>query len=372
MDDLEAIHLLESMLRIPSVSYEEGALANFLAQSMTELGFDAEVDAAGNAVGIIGEGPVTGVLLGHIDTVPGNIPVRVEEGRLYGRGAVDAKGPMAAFIAAAARVARSGSEGLRLILVGCVEEEAPSSKGARYVLPLYRPDFCVVGEPSGWDRITLGYKGTLRLRLHFEQPSAHTAHQGPTVGERTVEAWNNIVASAATFNAGRERIFDQLLTALISLQTASDGRYDWADLDCNFRLPTDLSPEQAEVLVAEAAPNCMRFVMGSVPAWAGPRTTPLHRAMARSVRAQGGSAQFVVKTGTADLNLVAPAWGCPALAYGPGDAALDHTPDEHILLDEYLRGVAVLEGALAYCAQVFAPNEGHPLPPASGYPYPAV
>jgi hypothetical protein len=55
---------------------------------------------------------------------------------------------------------------------------------------------------------------------------------------------------------------------------------------------------------------------------------------------------------------VAPAWGCPALAYGPGDAALDHTPDEHIVLAEYLRGIAVLEQTLQTCAQDAARQAG--------------
>jgi LysW-gamma-L-lysine carboxypeptidase len=54
----------------------------------------------------------------------------------------------------------------------------------------------------------------------------------------------------------------------------------------------------------------------------------------------------VYKTGTADLNIVAPVWKCPAVVYGPGDSALDHTPNEHIALDDYARSVAVLVNVL--------------------------
>jgi LysW-gamma-L-lysine carboxypeptidase len=53
-----------------------------------------------------------------------------------------------------------------------------------------------------------------------------------------------------------------------------------------------------------------------------------------------------MKTGTSDMNILAPVWGCPALAYGPGDSRLDHTPDEAIDLDEFWRGVDVLSTAL--------------------------
>jgi LysW-gamma-L-lysine carboxypeptidase len=57
--------------------------------------------------------------------------------------------------------------------------------------------------------------------------------------------------------------------------------------------------------------------------------------------------RFVVKTGTADMNVVAPHWPeTPVLAYGPGDSNLDHTPNEHIDLNEYLRAIEVLKGTL--------------------------
>ena len=346
MNDAAAIDLLEAMLRIPSLSGEEGPLATFLVGQMERLGFAAHIDGAGNAVGSCGSGPHTLVLLGHLDTVPGAIPVRREGGRLYGRGAVDAKGPLAAFVVAAARHQAAGGAG-RVIVIGCVEEEAPSSRGAHYVLPRYQPDGCIVGEPSGWDGITIGYKGALRVMLRLEQGARHSAHAGATVAERACATWEQIRQGAATFNGDRPRAFDQLLPALLSVQSGGDGRRDWAELHINLRLPLDLPPAAAVSWVEGHAPDCAVAVLGATAAWTGPRTTPLHRALTQGIRAQGGTPRFLLKTGTADLNLVAPAWGCPALAYGPGDAALDHTPDEHILLDDYLRGIATLEHALA-------------------------
>ncbi len=80
----------------------------------------------------------------------------------------------------------------------------------------------------------------------------------------------------------------------------------------------------------------------AIPAWAGGKNNPLVRAFLSGIRSQGGEPRFVYKTGTADVNIVAPAWGCPALVYGPGESSLDHTPDEHIQLDEYEKSVQVL------------------------------
>ena len=68
--------------------------------------------------------------------------------------------------------------------------------------------------------------------------------------------------------------------------------------------------------------------------------------MLRAIRTHGGRPKFKLKTGTADMNIVGPAWGCPIVAYGPGDSSLDHTPEEHVDIGEYLRAIEVLVGAL--------------------------
>src|SRR6267143_3785564 len=155
------LELVRGLVEIPGISRREGDAVEWLVARMGERGFRARVDDAGNAVGEIGEGPFHVVILGHIDTVPGEIAVRVEGDELVGRGAVDAKGPLAAFVAAASKPV----PGVRITVVGAVEEESPTSKGARYRATLAAPDWCVIGEPSGWDAVTVAYKGRLALRI---------------------------------------------------------------------------------------------------------------------------------------------------------------------------------------------------------------
>lgn len=70
------------------------------------------------------------------------------------------------------------------------------------------------------------------------------------------------------------------------------------------------------------------------------------RAFLHGIRTAGGRPRFKHKTGTSDMNVVAPAWGCPVVAYGAGDSRLDHTPYEHVAVAELRRSVAVLEAAL--------------------------
>jgi [amino group carrier protein]-lysine/ornithine hydrolase len=343
---MDPVELLEGMLRIPSTSTNEAEVAQFLVRAMADLGFESFVDAAGNAVGIAGAGPEI-VLLGHIDTVPGVVPVRVEGGMLYGRGAVDAKGPFATFVCAAARLIAEGPPRRRIVLVGAVEEEAASSKGAHYAAGQYRPEACIIGEPSGWDRLTLGYKGRLLVDGRWEQPMAHSAGSTPAVAERAVDFWNAVAAHCAAHNQGRQRLFDQLLPSLRAISSGSDGLADWAALTVGVRLPPDLSPDAlADTIAALAGGGAELRFHDLCPAYQGDKNNPLVRALLRGVRAAGGQPGFLLKTGTSDMNVVGPAWGCPILAYGPGDSALDHTPVEHVEVAEYLRAIDVLTIAL--------------------------
>jgi LysW-gamma-L-lysine carboxypeptidase len=117
---MEPPETLAGLLRQYSPTGQEAQAANWLVTRMRSLGFEqASVDAAGNAVGLLGKGPRELVLLGHIDTVRGEIPVRLEEERLFGRGSVDAKGPLAAFVDGAA--AAGSHSGWRLVVVGAVQ-----------------------------------------------------------------------------------------------------------------------------------------------------------------------------------------------------------------------------------------------------------
>ncbi len=355
MNQPDPIALLEGALRIPSTSGDERAVAEYFVAQMRQLGLESYVDAAGNAVGELGAGPAI-VLLGHIDTVPGDIPVRVEDGRLYGRGAVDAKGPFATFVAAAARLARAGELGARLVLVGAVEEEAASSKGAHYIVDKYAPTACIIGEPSGWERLTLGYKGRLLAEGRWEQPMAHTAGREIAVAERAVAFWNAVAAYCAEQNAGKARLFEQTIPSIRTIVSGSDGLTDWAELTVGLRLPPGVQPGALATELAEHAHGGRLAFRGGCEAYQGDKNNPLVRAFLKGVRAAGGTPGFLLKTGTSDMNVVGPVWRCPILAYGPGDSSLDHTPHEHVEVAEYLRAIDVLEVALRALACSPAPH----------------
>lgn len=321
----------------------------WLVRRMTSLGYEeAFIDDAGNAVGVIGQGSKQVLLLGHIDTVPGEIEVRRDgispHEILYGRGAVDAKGPLACFVDAAAKL--GAKDDWQFVVIGAVEEER-DSEGARFAAKQYRPDFAIIGEPNRWDRFALGYKGSAWAALTVRRGQAHTASGEPTASEAAVEAWLNIKAFVDSFNVDRQRAFDKLLLTLRSMESGSDEFEQWARLKVGVRLPVDVPPEDWYAKLTEVAREAVVEPVGfAIPAWVCEKNTPLVRTFLSAIRSQGGEPRFVYKTGTADLNIVAPAWKCPVVVYGPGDSRLDHTPDEHIELGEYTKAVRVLSEVL--------------------------
>ncbi|MDQ7034446.1 MAG: M20/M25/M40 family metallo-hydrolase, partial [Anaerolineae bacterium] len=282
---------------------------DMLTQWMLEYGYDtAFIDAAGNAVGIIGKGSRDIVLLGHIDTFGGNPPVRREERYLYGRGSVDAKGSLAAFAVGALRA--NLADDVRLIVIGAVEEEARSSKGARFAATQYQPQMCVIGEPSQWDRITIGYKGRLLLEWEWRGALAHSAGQAATGAELAFAYWQRVQDYTKQTNEGEDRIFGQLDVTLQDINTGQDGAYGWARMTIGFRLPPKKDPYQiASDLQNEE--NATVTAHGHEVAIVADKNTRLSAAFRGAIRAQGGKPRFVHKTGTSDMNVVAPIWNLP-------------------------------------------------------------
>ncbi len=334
-----------------SPSGQERGAVEWLVARMKSLGYDnAFIDEAGNAVGVMGQGTKQVVLLGHIDTVLGEIKVEQISGLLYGRGSVDAKGPLASFVDAVAKV--GAKDGWQFVVIGAVEEER-DSEGARFVVNQYKPDFAIIGEPNQWDRVSLGYKGSAWANVTVKRGQAHTASGEETAAEAAVETWLKIKAYVEAYNADKDKVFDKLLLTLRGMESDSNDFEQWAKLKIGVRLPVEISPENWYLKLKEIISDShlqghyhLERIGFPVPAWKCEKNSQLVRSFLSGIRSQGGEPRFVYKTGTADLNIVAPVWQCPAVVYGPGDSALDHTPNEHINLEDYKKAVDVLSATL--------------------------
>lgn len=116
-----AVELLKNSLEIYTPSRSEGGLANLIKERcMSDLGFErVTIDSVGNVIATKGSGEPKMLLCGHMDTVPGQVPVRIDSGYIYGRGASDAKGPLISMLLAASEFKQKGT----IIFAGVVDEE---------------------------------------------------------------------------------------------------------------------------------------------------------------------------------------------------------------------------------------------------------
>lgn len=304
-----------------------------------ELGYAARTDAVGNGIARRGRGRPRLVFLGHIDTVEGRLPVRRRAGRLYGRGTVDAKGPLAAALLAGRELASPGE----YLVVAAVGEET-DSRGARHLLSRLRPDAVIAGEPSGWDGVTIGYKGEVRVELTFRGRRTHFSSPIPTTTDRVI-GW---VGAVRAFVADRahDSPFRSLTAKVVEVQSRRRGDEETARVTVDFRLPPTISTRELLRTMPRATGASRPVVKIRVEPIEVDRTNPVVASLVEGVRAAGGRPTLWRKGGTSDLNLVVPAWRVPGAAYGPGDARLDHTDRESVSLSEFARSVTVLRVAL--------------------------
>ncbi|GAB3887272.1 [LysW]-lysine hydrolase [Kibdelosporangium lantanae] len=339
LDD-PAVAMLHRFLRIPSPSGAEAALATEAVRAMRALGYDAHVDDAGNAVGTIGSGDgPTVMLLGHIDTIDGAIPVHLTDGHLHGRGAVDAKAPFAAMVYAGAIAGPSFPGTIKV--VGAVEEETPGSKGAVAIRRTHEPpDALIVGEPSGCSTIVLGYKGKLDLRYEVTCPPTHPSNPADKASELAARCWSTLLELLGP-DAGHGS-FDRPGATLVAIT----GDLVRAEAELSVRTPPGFDDHAlVDALRRRSGPGRLS-VVNSIAAVRTDRRDPVVRALSTAIRGTGGTPTLKVKTATSDMNTLAQQWRVPMATYGPGDSRLDHADDERIAVAEYRQGIAVLVDAL--------------------------
>lgn len=329
--------LLREMIEIYSPTGSTDILVDFLIGWAGRRGFHAHKDEVGNFIAEKGEGK-TILLVGHLDTVAGEIPIRVEGKRLYGRGVVDAKGALACFLEAAHAVKRG-----RIVVVGTIDEEG-DSKGAQNILNKYNPNFIVIGEPSGWSNLNIGYKGRINLLYTNEKSKEHTSSPNPNCIEEAMAFFNGMRKFCDSFNEGKT-LFEQLGMKLLSINSEEDGFTQKTKMTMNFRIPPHFDIEKMRSHAEKCKCNAsLHYSHYEEPVRAG-KDNKLVKAFMKAIRLNGGKVSFKLKSGTSDMNILQK-YNVPMVTYGPGDSTLDHTPFEHLDVGEYEKAVEVLKMVL--------------------------
>lgn len=343
MDESE---ILLELLRAYSPSGAESAGVEAFVSAAERLGYTVQIDPAGNGIASIGTGAPEILFLGHIDTVPGELPVRLEDGRIHGRGACDAKGPLAAALAAGVGGPGTG----RWTVVAAVGEET-DSRGARYLAGRPGPQAVIAGEPNRWDGVAIGYKGMLHRVGRFTAPRRHGSAPDPTATERAIDYLRQFETAVGPRSATG---FRNLTWKLLGIRPEPRSDLDAVRIDLDIRLPPGVPVDTVEARLPPLPEGCGWETGIGIEPWETPRATAVVRALELGIRSVGGVPTLWRKGGTSDMNLVAPVWGVPAAVYGPGDPHLDHTSEESVDREELGRSVAVLRAALPRLAAELA------------------
>jgi len=333
LDRETARDLVFDLVATPSPSGEESECAELLVDFFEAQGREAWIDEIGN---VRAPADDSVLLTSHVDTVPGDIPVEIEDDELWGRGSVDAKGPLAAMAAAAVETGVS--------FAGVVGEEV-DSRGARHLVETREsaPEAVVNGEPSGWEGITLGYRGLLAGRYVSTSKQGHSSRPDKNAIQEAIDWWS---AVEAEFDPDEwTPIFEQVTTKPITIDggPTPDGLSVEATMEVQLRVPPQFTPEEVrEIADGELDGGTVNWFDSVHPVMESSRN-PVARAFRAAIRGVDGDPTMLRKTGTSDMNVYARSWNCPMVTYGPGDSDLDHAPDEHLDLGEFDRSVSVLE-----------------------------
>ncbi|MGN6614924.1 MAG: M20/M25/M40 family metallo-hydrolase [Candidatus Nitrosocosmicus sp.] len=356
-----AIELLKNSLEIYSPSRSETKIANFLKDVCLDLGFEqANIDSVGNIVATKGTGDPIILLCGHMDTVPGIVPVRSDGNYIYGRGASDAKAPLIAMLLSAADFPKQNGT---IIFAGVVDEEGNATGIKNLVKDKnLNPHYAIFGEPSGIDNITISYKGRLEIRLLCDVlNSAHAS--APWISLNAIEEiytiWNDLKKTLDSSSAG---IIKHKADSISYSVTEINGglSHNVTPQKCrmtiDIRIPTNSSCDDILKLIDNYISGIKKdknslIIKYSVEDKTEPfranTSSPLIRSLVLSILDIRKKRPLLLKkTGTGDMNILGNELNIPVVTYGPGDPHSSHTENERIFISDYLTGIEVYKNTL--------------------------
>jgi putative selenium metabolism hydrolase len=361
---------LRDLVRIPSLSHHEGAVAARLADEMRCVGLDEVwTDRIGNVIGRVGSGEGPKLLLnGHLDTVDVGDPQRwlhapydgvEEDGILYGRGACDMKGGLAAMVYGAKALLDSGVDlAGDLYLVGVVQEEPCEGLGMRVLVEEegIRPDYVVLCEPSDL-QVRLGHRGRLEMQMEVRGRAAHAS--SPSLGD-------NAIHNAARLIFGLELLASRLPTdpflgqgslTVTEIESEAASRNAVPDR-CTFYVDRRLTLGETENKALAEVQNIINTeemdarvrvteyrstsyagyecrIKNAFPAWAMPEHHPLVQTTTRCVRETLGYRPRLGRWAfSTDGTYTSGVANIPTVGFGPGEERYAHTLDDQVRLKD--------------------------------------
>lgn len=340
----DPVAFLEDAVRTPS---HEGVseMRAFLRETLADHGVEPTVDDAGNVLASRGSGHPHLLFNTHIDTVPPHVPFSCDDGVIHGRGACDAKGPLAAMLGAFLAVEPAG----RLTLAVTPDEETHST-GAAVLSP--DADACVVGEPTGLD-VCNAAKGRFEGTITVSGENAHAAE--PESGVNAIGGAGRVLDAIENFDADAdphpELGAPTLTPTTIEGGSATNQVPDGCRITVDRRsVPPETAAGFAEALTARLsdvdADAEFRFTERETP-FLEAFETPADARVVEALREAGGGD---VRPFSAATEASYFAREAPTVVFGPGaladeSGAVAHSDREYVRVEAVERAAAILERA---------------------------
>lgn len=382
MTDADLLALAQSLIRVPSPPGAEHDVVDVILRAMKGAGFDGFWrDEQGNAVGVvIGAEPGPTLLFdAHCDTVgiaPG-VPWQhdpfgadVEDGWLYGRGAADMKGALAAMIAAAGRVDKTRLRG-RVVVSATVLEENLEGAALQYVMDGIHADYVVIGEAT---ELNLARGGRGRAEIHLETIGAPGHSSTPDVGRNAVLDMLPVIAALAELPLPADPFVGRGVMALTDIISDPYPAYSVTPSRCRVTYDRRLLPgETAAGVVASIArianlpglrPGTdlrVKLAQGEhltytgqtlrgekfLPAWMLPADAPFVLAALAGLRSAGLDPQLTAYQFCTNAAYSAGTANVPTIGFGPGRERDAHITDERLAVGDLYAAARGYAGIIA-------------------------
>ena len=368
----ELIELAQDLVRIKSLSGQEGEIIRFIEKKMLALGYDeVAIDSMGNIVGRIGNGGEAILFDSHVDTVDvndeeeWNIPPFsgvIVDGRLHGRGSVDMKSGAAASIYAGALARRLGFTSGKTVYVSCTvfEEDCDGENLKHLFKELHiKPDYVVICEPS-YNIITLGHKGKAQLSIKTHGVSAHGS--APEKGVNAIYEMAEIIQRVEKTNLDLMKKGDLRGTLVMSRISSMSASLNAVPSECEAYLDRRMIPGETEADIKQEVEQLVKgknatWEFGTLhrKSWTGMEINyvPFHLAWKIDIHHELSKACIAAyqenfgKEPTGydfwdfSTNAVTPVrLGIPTIGFGPGESKLAHMRNENCEVSQIIDACA--------------------------------
>ncbi len=370
---------LRDLLKISSVSGNEQEISSYLKSYLKEHDFRLLPSNIGNVVGIKGQGKPIILISSHMDTVPTDNPYKEEENRIYATGATDCKPSLASMFYSVVNHDWNAENGT-VVIAGVVEEEV-STRGVEELFSVLsehkiNPDYAIFGEPTIINRICIGYRGRVALKVLVETEPGHSSSSwGYDNAIEVVNALYSLINNySESYNqtVKKDGHFYEITSTMTTIHAGEvlNSLPNSASANIDVRIPPsvereDIQQEIHDLLLSRKKLNlAMRTLYNrkiisqktkiSVEFGACyngvevPNNSPVVSSLRwAAYKVLGKKIKLLKKTGSTFMNIIQDHYNhhedneFACIVYGPGNPRLEHTNNEYIEIDEYLKSIEI-------------------------------